>query len=171
MKMTAIDIQNKQFKVRFRGFDLREVDLFLEEMADAFEVLNNENNRLTHEVKRLENENKAYKEREETLNNTLIHSQKIVEQMKENAQKSSDLIIAEAEVKAEKLLQNAHNRLSHMHDEISELKRQRMQIEIQISSILDSHSKLLERGKTERDEEDDKIKKVIPSLEKQRDEE
>ncbi len=154
MKMTAIDIQNKQFKVKFRGFDLREVDMFLEEMADAFEVLTNENNRLANEVKRLGNENRAYKEREETLNNTLIHSQKIVEQMKENAQKSSDLIIAEAEINAEKLLQNAHNRLSRLHEDISELKRQRMQIEVQIGSILESHSKLLESVKTARDEKD-----------------
>jgi cell division initiation protein len=36
MKLTPLDIQQQQFKVRFRGFDVREVDRFLEQTADAF---------------------------------------------------------------------------------------------------------------------------------------
>jgi cell division initiation protein len=81
--------------------------------------------------------------------------------MKENARKSAELIIAEAEVKAEKILNKAHNRLAQLHEDISELKRQRTQIEVQISSIIEAHSRLLEIGKEgikESDEEDDKIK-------------
>jgi cell division initiation protein len=154
MKVTAFDIQNKQFKVKFRGFDIFEVDAFLEEMAETFELLQTENKKLREEIKRLEQENKNYKEREEALKDTLINSQKIVEQMKENASKSADIVIAEAETKAEKILNNAHNRLSQLNSDISELKRQRLQIEIQIRSILDSHYNLLEAGKTEREERD-----------------
>jgi len=36
MKTTPIDIQQQQFKVKFRGFDIHEVDSFLEQMADTF---------------------------------------------------------------------------------------------------------------------------------------
>jgi cell division initiation protein len=70
------------------------------------------------------------------------------------------VIIADAEVKAEKVLNRAHNRLSQLHEDIAELKRQRMQIEIQIRSVIDSHSKLLEIGKESMeamDEADDKV--------------
>ena len=42
MNITSLDIQQRQFKVRFRGFDVREVDTFLEQMADAFESLQRE---------------------------------------------------------------------------------------------------------------------------------
>ena len=35
MKITPLDIQQQQFKTRFRGFDIREVDAFLEQMAEA----------------------------------------------------------------------------------------------------------------------------------------
>ena len=80
--------------------------------------------------------------------------------MKENARKSAEVIIADAEVKAEKVLNRAHNRLSQLHEDIAELKRQRMQIEIQIRSVIDSHSKLLEIGKESMeamDEADDKV--------------
>ena len=81
--------------------------------------------------------------------------------MKQNAQKSAELIIADAEVKAEKIVNRAHNRLARLHEDISELKRQRMQIEVQIRSIIESHSKLLEIGKEEMaamDEKDAKLK-------------
>lgn len=160
MDISAIEIQNKQFRVKFRGFDIHEVDTFLEEMAEAFESMQAQIKLLENEIKQLEKRNKDFKEREETLKSTLIHSQKIMEQMKENARKSSDMIIADAEIKAEKILNNAHNRLSQLHEDIAELKRQRMQIEIQISSILESHTKLFEMSKAERDEKDEADAKV-----------
>lgn len=160
MNISSFDIQNKQFKVKIRGFDIQEVDAFLEETALCFDVLQSQNRTLKEEVKHLERENKSHKEREETLNNALLHSQQVMEQMKENAQKTADIIIAEAEVKAEKILNNANQRLSQLHEDIAELKRQRIQIEIQIRSIIDSHSKLLEMGKTEREEKNDDEAKI-----------
>jgi cell division initiation protein len=161
MKITPLDIQQQQFKTRFRGFDIREVDAFLEQMAETFETLQKTNQNLNDEVRRLELEIQGYRKREETFKRALLNSQKVLDQMKDNARKSAELIIAEAEVKAEKILNKAHNRLAQLHEDISELKRQRTQIEVQISSIIEAHSRLLEIGKEgikESDEEDDKIK-------------
>jgi cell division initiation protein len=160
MKITPLDIQQQQFKTRFRGFDIREVDAFLEQMAETFETLQKTNQNLSDEVRRLELEIQGYRKREETFKRALLNSQKVLDQMKDNARKSAELIIAEAEVKAEKVLNKAHNRLAQLHEDISELKRQRTQIEVQISSIIEAHSRLLEIGKEgikESDEEDDKI--------------
>jgi cell division initiation protein len=161
MKMTPLDIQQQQFKIKFRGFDVREVDAFLEQMADAFESLQSENNRLNQEIKRLHLEAKGYREREESFKRAMLNSQKVLEQMKENARKSAELVVAEAEVKAEKILSRAQNRLSQLHEDILELKRQRSQIEVQIRSVIEGHAKLLEIGKEEsriREEEDGKLK-------------
>jgi cell division initiation protein len=161
MKITPLDIQQQKFKIRFRGFDPQEVDLFLEQIADGFESLLKENEKLQEEIRRLENVSQGYKKREETFKRALLNSQKVLEQMKENAQKSSELIIAEAEVKAEKILNKAHNRLAQLHEDIAELKRQRMQIEVQIGAIIEAHTKLLEMGKEgmrAMDEEDSKLK-------------
>ena len=161
MKITPLDIQQQQFKIKFRGFDVREVDTFLEQMADAFESLQGENNRLYQEIKRLQHEAHGYREREDSFKRAMLNSQKVLEQMKENARKSAELVIAEAEVKAEKILSRAQNRLSQLHEDIAELKRQRSQIEVQIRSVIEGHSKLLEIGKEEsriREEEDGKLK-------------
>ncbi len=161
MKMTPLDIQQQQFKTRFRGFDVREVDIFLEQTAGAFETLHRENEDYQEEIRRLELEIQGYKKREETFKRALLNSQKVLDQMKENARKSAELIIAEAEVKAEKILNKSHNRLAQLHEDIAELKRQRTQIEVQISSVIEAHSKLLEiskEGMKEMDEEDSKVK-------------
>ncbi len=161
MKITPLDIQQQQFKTRFRGFDIREVDAFLEQMADAFETLQKDNQNRSEAVRRLELEIQGYKKREETFKRALLNSQKVLDQMKDNARKSAELIIAESEVKAEKILNKAHNRLAQLHEDIAELKRQRTQIEVQISSIIEAHSRLLEIGKEgmkESDEEDAKVR-------------
>ncbi|MCK5419477.1 MAG: DivIVA domain-containing protein, partial [Desulfobacterales bacterium] len=67
MKITPLDIQQQQFKTRFRGFDIREVDAFLEQMAEAFEALQKDNQNRSEEVRRLELEIQGYKKREETF--------------------------------------------------------------------------------------------------------
>jgi cell division initiation protein len=111
MTITPLDIQQQQFKTRFRGFDIREVDTFLEHMADAFESLQSENKKLHEKINRLKLESKGYKEREETFKRAMLNSQKVLEQMKQNARKSAELVIADAEIKAEKILSRAQNRL------------------------------------------------------------
>ena len=161
MKITPIEIQQQQFKVRFRGFDVREVDNFLEQLADTFELFQQENKNAQDEIQRLKLESRGYKEREETFKRAMLNYQKVLDEMKENARKSAELIIANAELKAEKILNRAHKRLAQLHEDIAELKRQRMQIEVQIRSIVESHTKLLEignEGMKAMDEEDAKLK-------------
>ncbi len=161
MKITPLDIQQQQFNVKFRGFDVREVDAFLEQMADAFSALQRDNESLREEIQRLILESQGYKEREDTFKRAMLNSQKVLEEMKANARKTAELIVADSEIKAEKILNRAHNRLSQLHEDIAELKRQRMQIEIQIRSTLEAHTKLLEIGKegmAAMDEDDSKVK-------------
>ena len=144
-----------------RGYDPREVEAFLEKTADAFEALQRENLQAREEIRRLEHESQGYHKREETFKRALLNSQKVLEQMKENARKSAELVIAEAEVKAEKILNQAHNRLAQLHEDINELKRQRMQLEVQIGAVIEAYSRLLEMGKEgmrQLDAEDSKLK-------------
>jgi cell division initiation protein len=160
MSLTPLDIQQQQFRVRFRGFDIREVDHFLEQVAETLNASNAELKQLREDIRRLALENQGYKEREETFKRAMLNSQKVLEQMKDNARKSAEIIVADAEVKAEKILNRAHNRLAQLHEDIAELKRQRMQIEMQIRSVIDAHSKLLEIGKEGMDALDEVDEKV-----------
>ncbi len=149
MKMTPIDIQQHQFRVKFRGFDVQEVDTYLDQMADAFGALLDEQERRKDEIEKLRAELQVLKDREETFKRVMLASQKTIETMKENARKTAEVTIAEAEVKAEKILNKAHTRLAQLHADLAELKRQRMQIDIQIRSVLDAHARLLDMGQEE----------------------
>jgi cell division initiation protein len=50
MKMTPQDIIDKEFRTKFRGFDMAEVDTFLEEVAENFFKLIDENTSLNEKV-------------------------------------------------------------------------------------------------------------------------
>jgi cell division initiation protein len=167
MSIASLDIRQQKFKVRFRGLDVQEVDEFLNRVADELSAIQAKNERLSSDIQRLKEENKEYRDREETFKRALVGSQKILEQMRENARKSAEIIISNAEVKAEKMLNRAHTRLAQLHEDIAELKRQRIQLESQIRSILEVHSKLLEEGKEEmtvNDEEESKLTFLKPSV-------
>ena len=161
MKMTPLDIQQQKFRTSLRGCDPREVNFFLERVADAYEELERQNQHMNDDMRRLEQEIKGYRKREESFKKAILNSQNVIDHMKENARKESELIIAEAEVRGEKILNRAHNRLAQLHEDIAELKRQRVQIEMEISNIIDSHAKLLEISNENMkalDEEDNKLK-------------
>jgi cell division initiation protein len=149
MGVTPLVIKQKEFSTRFRGFDVQEVDTFLEEVAREFESQEAAIEQLRQENHRLNLENQGYRKREESMRNAMIQSQRVLDQMKENAEKSAQVTIANAEVEAEKILNRTHKRLSQLHSDITELKRQRIQLEMQIGSVLESHSKLLEMTKEE----------------------
>ena len=158
MNLTPLDIQQQRFRTRFRGFDPREVDLFLDQISDAFAALLKKNETMKEDIRRLNHEINGYKNREDTFKRALLNSQRVLEQMKENARKSADLIVAEAEVKAEKILNRAHNRLAQLHEDIAEMKRQRMQIEI--GAVIKAHTKLLDMSKEGMKSADDEDRKV-----------
>jgi cell division initiation protein len=161
MGITPLVVKQKEFATKFRGFDVQEVDYFLEEVARELGHLNQTIQRTHEENHRLNLENQGYRKRENAMRNAMIKAQTVLDQMKENARKSSQVIIANAEVEAEKILSRAHNRLSQLHSDIIELKRQRIQLEMQISAVIESHSRLLEMTKEENqaaDETDSTLK-------------
>ncbi len=144
MKISPLDIQQQQFRVRFRGFDVREVDNFLEQIVDEFEAMIRENIDLQRDIQRLRGEIQEYRDREEAFKDAMVNAQNALDDKRINAEKEAELIVAEAEMKAEKILSTAHNRLTQLHEDISELKRQRMQLEVELGTVLETHRRLLE---------------------------
>ena len=144
MKTTPLDIQQHQFHIRFRGFDVREVDSFLERIADEFETLIRENANRQKDIQRLRREIQEHRNREKAFKDAMVNAQKVLDNMRINAEKEAELIVAEAEMRAEKILSTAHDRLTQLHEDISELKRQRMQLEVELGTILEAHRRLLD---------------------------
>ena len=147
MKTTPLDIQQQQFRVRFRGFDMVEVDNFLDLLANEFEEVLKENNQLREEDRRKLARINELEAEEKELRNTLVSAQRIVEEMKNNARKEADLIIEEAKGRAQKIIESTQSQALQVEAEINHLKRQRAQFEASLKATIEMHLKLLEKFK------------------------
>jgi cell division initiation protein len=150
MKLTPLDIQQQQFRSVFWGFDPKEVDAFLDVVANELEGLIRANNALRDDVDRKENELQQHREREWNLKDTMMTATRITEDIKQNARKEAEIVIAQAENQAEQIIQNAHTRLARVIEDLDELKRQKAQFEETLRSLIHTHSKLLD-SMTERE--------------------
>jgi cell division initiation protein len=144
MKITPLDIQNHRFKKTLRGYDRQEVEIFLEMVAGEYENLIKENNYLGEELSRKKTELAEYREREQTLKDTMITAQRIAQDMKQNVAKEAQIILSEAEMEADRIIKKAHERVISLQDEISDLKRQRLRAEEDLRGMLTTHLKLLD---------------------------
>jgi cell division initiation protein len=156
MLLSPLEVQQKQFRIRFfRGLDTKEVESFLQKVSEQMSALLKNIDELKRELEEKERQLSEHQEREQTLRNTLVSAQKTVEYMKLNAEKESKILVSEAEVKAERILNNAHNRLAQIHEDIAELKRQRTQFELKVRATVETYQKMLDMQKEEEAEAED----------------
>ena len=183
MKFTPLDIQEKQFQTGFRGFAREEVESFLEIISNEMEELIRENNSLREELEAGAKILTEYKQREKSINESIITAQKVTDEMKLNAERQAKLIISEADIQAEKIIQDANQEHGNaekkaqliiseaelqaeriVHDanqelgkirrEILNLKRQKLEFSSALQSMIDAHQKLLEMEKGENEEDE-----------------
>ncbi len=144
MKITPLDIQQQQFKGKiFGGLDPEDVDAFLQTVSQEMEDLSRENTELKEQLRRNADAVAEMSAREAQLRETMLAAQKISEEMKANAQKEATLIISEAELKGEKILADAEQKLAQLSSQIQDLRREKLQFETALKSLLDTHYKML----------------------------
>jgi cell division initiation protein len=144
VKITPLDIQQQQFKGKlFGGLNPDEVDTFLQLVAKEMEELVRENGELKEKVRKAATVEEEMTQREREIRETLLAAQRVIDELKNNAQKEAGLILAEAEIKADKMLADSENRLVQLNNEIQELRRQKLQFESSLKSMLDSYYKML----------------------------
>ena len=144
MRITPHDIRQQQFTVRmFRGFHPQEVDAFLEDVADDYEALLKENALLKEQIAAQEERQRGVVERERMLQETLVTTQRLVEEMKAAAKRESDLIVREAELRGEKAVEAARGEEAKIRVEIQALKRTRRQVTEDLLATVERYQRLL----------------------------
>jgi cell division initiation protein len=140
-----MDIRQQQFTVRFRGFDQQEVDTFLEDLAADYETLLKENSLLKEQLQALEERARGLEDRERVLQETLVTTQRLVEEMKESARREAAILVREAELQGEKIVEAARSAEAAIINEIAQLKRTRRQLAEALKSTLDMYRRLVEQ--------------------------
>ena len=144
MTISKIDLLNRKFAKRLWGYAPEEVDQLMAEVAEMLGAVAEERKHLIKKVKRMESSVEEFRQRDETLRDTLMSTQKMVDDIKGGAQREAQLLLDEARGKAEGMVQQGHNRLAQLYEDIENLKRQRSQFEIQLRGLLETHLRVLD---------------------------
>jgi cell division initiation protein len=144
MRITPLDVQQRRFARALRGYDREEVEAFLSLVATELEDLVRANMALREEAQRKDEVIADHRSRERALQETLVTAQKASEEIRDAARKEAEIALSEAELQAERIVQGAHQRFLRIVDDIHEMKRQRVQFEAMLRSLVESHAKLLD---------------------------
>lgn len=147
MKISPIDIQQQQFKGKMiGGLDADDVDAFLQAVAAEMESLLRENTELKEQLSRQSRDIAELAQRDKDLRETMLAAQRITEEMKNNAQKESELAISEAKLQAKRLVDEAERKVAELQAGVNDIRRQRLQFEADFRALLESYLNRLGSG-------------------------
>ena len=141
--ITPMDIHNKEFEKGFRGYSSEEVDAFLAQVVQDYEVLYRENREMTDKIEQMQQRLDQYEQMEATMKNTLVLAQETGENVKNAARKEADLIVQEAEHKRREILADADRALRDAHDKYAALSHDMAVFRTKVESILTSQLQML----------------------------
>ena len=144
MKLTPLDIRKQEFKKSMRGFDPEEVEAFLIMVADELEIVLREKNQQSDELIKLRTQLRDYQQVEHTLRETLMKATNTVEESRFNSLREAELRIHEAELQAEKIIENAKEELQELRSEINLLRAQKESFSRRLRHLLESQIELLD---------------------------
>jgi cell division initiation protein len=144
MRLTPLEIQKHQFRRTWKGYDPDEVDAYLEHLAEDYESLVHELEAMREMVRGLETRVKQLSSNEDVLRQTLVTAQAMSEDLKKTALKESEILLGEAEVRAEKIMDAAHRRAAKLAQDIRDMKSLRSSLAGAIRSVIETHLGLLD---------------------------
>jgi cell division initiation protein len=144
MRITPHDIRQQQFTSKmFKGYDPHEVDAFLDDVAEDYESVLKETALLREQMTAIEERSRGVNEREKSLQETLVTTQRLAEEMKAAARREAELIVREAELRAEKVLEAVRGEEARIRTEIHVLRRMRRQVFEEMTSTLQRYQRLV----------------------------
>ena len=172
MALTPLDIQNKDFSTKMRGYNQDDVDDFLDQVTRDYEDALQKNRELEKSLKHAEEKLQYFNELKDALNQSIIVAQDTADKVKSSANKESEMIItsadnqgietlveaerksnamiADAEAKSTQILAEAIERARQLAGETEDLKKKTRVFHQRLSLMLETQ---LEQVKSEEWEE------------------
>jgi cell division initiation protein len=138
MRVTPADIRQQSFTVRFRGFDPQEVDAFLEDVAADLEAALKDNALLREQLAAMEERTKGIAEREKLLQETLVTTHRLAEDMREVSRREMEQHLKESERQREEILDAARADEARVRREVQALRQARQQLIDEMRAAIDT---------------------------------
>lgn len=122
MRITSMDISNKEFKKSMRGYNTDEVEDFLDKIAEDYEEMYKENTSLREKFALLNEKLDHYKDIESTIQNTLLLAQNTSEQTRKTANDEAESIIRRANDESKRIIENANNQVVKVNEDFQNTK-------------------------------------------------
>ena len=157
--ITPLDIENKKFsKQMMNGYNVDEVDEFLDQIMQDYETNYKELASMKTKVDELNNALEHYKNIENTLQNTLVMAQSTAEEVKSVAKQQADQIISEAEnilrtskEGVAKDLEDIDQKIKMKEQQFNDVKKQFDVYKAKMESLLISQSEIIKEINKEED--------------------
>jgi cell division initiation protein len=144
MALSPLDIHNKEFANKFRGYDEDEVNEFLEQIMKDFENVLEENKTLKSSLKQSEEQVSHFNTIEQTLQKSILIAQEAAEDVRRNSMKESKLIVKEAEKNADRIVNEALSRARRISVEIEDLKKQSKVFRTRFKMLIEAQLDLIQ---------------------------
>lgn len=144
MKITPLDIDQQQFQRVLRGCDPKEVHHFLDQVSREMEDLIRDNAQLKESLRKKDEELTEYRRHEVQLREALVAAGRMTDEVRESARKEAEIIRAEAQLEAEKILQGTRENVVTLSEECQLLKQQKVQLVAELRAVLDGHARMIE---------------------------
>lgn len=149
-RLTAMDIEKQDFTRKMRGLDADEVRMFLRAVSEEVERVNLENATLREENGALQERLAEFKDRERSLQETLVTAQRMSSDLRDRSKAEADLLVKEARVKAERLLEQAQDQLHALENEIGRVRLEKDAFENRLRAAIEEHLSLLDLRRQEK---------------------
>lgn len=134
--LTSLDVRRFDFGRALRGYNPEKVEQFRDQIAEELDRLSRVNQDLDTKARSFHEQLRAFRERDKALNEALITAQQLRAEVREQAERESQLVLREARAEGERLIETAKTEVLRMEHELDALDRSRRTYLAQMRALL-----------------------------------
>lgn len=142
--LTPNEILSKEFESKFRGYDVDQVNDFLDVVRVDYEKVLDENEVNKRKLADSQEKLEYFAQLQDSLNSSIMVAQDAAERLKQNARKEAELILYEAEREADRVINEASEQAKRIYNENEELKRNSGIYRQRLTQIIESHLSMIQ---------------------------
>ncbi len=143
MKLNSNSIRHQEFSKKLFGFNPEEVKTFLDRIAEEVDLLLRENEEMKIKTKELNEQIESYKEIEHNLQQTLLKAQESSSKSIESTRKQTQVMLMEAEIKANQIIENAKEQAKRLNEAILNLQEEKNLIISKLEAIINTQVRMI----------------------------
>lgn len=145
MSLSPSDIRNYEFSAQMRGYDKAEVDNFLEQIAQAFDLVKQENGKLLAVLETLRAQVSTLVQNEDIIKNAAIDARRNANLTINDAKKDAQALLAKAKEEIEKMASLKVKKLKNLEQQIKQIEQSKKEYLGKLRVLVSSHLELVEK--------------------------